>query len=422
MTVLLLVIITLECLAMTAWGMSRRGRIYEFPFLAGVTWAGFVLPQLVGLRNDAFLPPGALAKTCLMVALCAAMGVAGYASVEKPFAAPAWAFSRKALLKLGLGFSLFGGYFFYLISRLPEEMTSGSSQWSGLPVAYLFFAHILTYGFAIAVFCLASRHSPAALGLSLFGAGFYLDRIVLAGRRGDTLDFTFILLMAWWFGKGKIMPRFLMLAAVLGGTLMLHSTGDYRGRVMGEKKMSLDSLREIPFVENLGRILREGGEELRSAVYEIHAADYHGRYDYGAFHWNGLVFNYVPQQLVGKGLKEGLMLKSGGPGDTSEFGFTAIPGATATGATDSFLSFWYFGCLKFFLIGYFMKRLYLTARRGWYFHQLVYALILASSLHTITHHTQWFVTPWVHYLLFLVPALWILRDRPAPLALSPVPA
>jgi hypothetical protein len=414
MTNFWILLLALECLAMVVWGLAKHGRIYQYPFLAGVTWGGFVLPQLLGLRHDPTLPAGALGQTTFMVALCAGMGWLGYALSSRGWKSPDWGFRPSSLLKLALCLSLSGSYFFLLLNRLPDDMTS-ATQWSGLPVAYLFLAHILTYGLALALFVWASTRSLAALSLCLFGSAFYVDRIVFSGRRGDTLEFSFLVLLAFWFTRRQALARPLMLGLVLMGTLLLHSTGEYRSRVAAEKRLDLRDVASIPFVGNLRQVLTEGGQELRAAVFEIHSASYHGAYDWGAFHWNALVFNFVPQQLVGQKMKAALMLKTPELAP-EEFGFQEIPGATLTGATDSFLSFWYFGCLKFFFIGWVVKKVWLAAQAGLFFHQLCYALILAPVLHTITHHTQWFVTPWVQILVFLVPGLKLIRMRPLPQA------
>ena len=69
----LLLVFALICCLLLLQGMISRGAIYEFPFLAGAVFAGFALPQFVGLASDPFLPPGALEKTLVMASLCAAM-------------------------------------------------------------------------------------------------------------------------------------------------------------------------------------------------------------------------------------------------------------------------------------------------------------------------------------------------------------
>jgi len=60
MTSFLLITFGVVCAGLLGWGMREKGRIYEFPFLAGATFTGFVLPQLIGLRNDPVLPEYAL--------------------------------------------------------------------------------------------------------------------------------------------------------------------------------------------------------------------------------------------------------------------------------------------------------------------------------------------------------------------------
>src|SRR5713226_1144339 len=88
----------------------------------------------------------------------------------------------------------------------------------------------------------------------------------------------------------------------------------------------------------------------------------------------------------------------------------------------------YFGCLKFSLVGLALRKVYAAAVQGHFIARVCYMLIITSALHTITHHTQWFVSPWVHLALFLGPVLFFARERtsvlrrihfkPAPLAKS----
>ena len=55
---LLLIMIT-GCAALLWWGCLGKGRIYEFPFLAGATFFGFILPQAVGLLREPGIEAGA---------------------------------------------------------------------------------------------------------------------------------------------------------------------------------------------------------------------------------------------------------------------------------------------------------------------------------------------------------------------------
>ncbi len=389
--------------------MSRRGAIYEFPFLAGAVFAGFALPQFVGLSADRFLPPGALEKTLVMASLSAVMCWLGYAFNRKPWQTLDWNYDESRLLKVSIGLSLAGCYFYYQFSQLPDEMLK-NSQMTGLPVAYLFFARLLNYGFAIAVLLYARNGSKAALAVALFDSLFYLDRIVIAGRRAELVEFCAIIALATWFQRGRCIPRGLMLVGLVVGTLFINSIGEYRKATMSDQGPQWDSVLQIDFLGNLEQLTEQGGPELTNAVYYIEAADRTMSFDFGLSHWNALVFSYVPAQLVGADIKEFLMLPIGAA-VRKQFLYTPTTGSTLTGLTDAFQSFWYFGCIEFFLIGLVMNRLWRTAIRGGLAAQLCYILILGPSLHSITHSTDNFIAPWVHMAMFLAPAL-MLAKRP----------
>ncbi len=402
-------ILTIICIALLAWGMNRKDGVYQFPFLAGATFLSFVLPQMIGLQFDLDLPEGGLEKAFVMTILCVSMCYLGYSWKPAPLRSFNWDFDDQKLMQASVMLTLIGAYFFFEISRLPEEMTS-ASMWSGVTVAYLFFAQILTYGFAIAVLLYFRTRSLSALVVALFGSLFYLDRIVIAGRRGVALEFIFILVMGWWFGRKRILPKSMVFSAIVLGTLGLYSTGDYRSIAQEEDGLHWSNLRTIPFVENLHRLVTQGGEEMRNVVYTIEGIDRTGDFDLGLFHWNTLVFNYVPAQIVGVDFKNSLMVETRNVSE-DVFGFQATNGSTTTGMVDAFGSFWYVGCLKFFFIAFIMRKIYSAATQGGITAQLLYMLILMPALHCITHHTQWFLTPWVHMGLFLFPALYLSRTH-----------
>src|SRR6266478_6771648 len=93
----LLVIFTLICAFLLLQGMLQRGAIYQYPFLVGAVFTGFVLPQLVGLSRDPFLPPGGLEKTLIMAILAATMSWVGARVVSRPWRAFDWKFDERKL-------------------------------------------------------------------------------------------------------------------------------------------------------------------------------------------------------------------------------------------------------------------------------------------------------------------------------------
>jgi hypothetical protein len=419
MIVSLLLIFAILCGLLLLQGLVRRGAIYEYPFLAGATFAGFALPQFVGLAQNPFLPSGALEATLIMATLCAAMCWIGAAMARPPMLSRGWIFDEKRLLIVSAALTLAGAYFYYTISQLPEEMLK-NTQWTGLPVAYLFFARMLTYGFAIAVLLVVRNGSRVALLLALFGASFYFDSIVIGGRRQDLVEFSTIIMMALWFKRKWCLPRSVMLSGLLLGTLFINSVGDYRAATMGDAGPEWNKVLDIDFVGNLERLTNQGGAELTNAVYNIAAASRTMNFDFGAYHWNSMIFSYVPAQLVGHDLKESLYLALADPA-FDEYLYTPPLGSTSTGLSDTFQSFWYFGSLEFFVIAFVMQRLWWAARDGRVMAQLLYMLLLVQALEAITHGTHQFVAPWIHAAIFLLPAmLWARKSTSArpPLAIQ----
>jgi hypothetical protein len=407
MTEFLLLVLSVTCFASLAHSLITKDGVYQYAFLATGVFAGFVLVQLVGLSNNEFIPRDGLNKTIIMTILCLIMVLTGSKLGGKPYRVFEWDFSQKRLHLASAVLSLFGAFFFFLISRLPVEQTS-ASQWSGLVVAYHFFAQSLKYGLAIALIGYLTTHSKFALVILVFDLTFYIDRIFIAARRGDAADLIVIFALALWFKKRIVAPRPIVVGALILGTLFIYSTGDYRGGT-GERPL-FEVIANIDFQENLKAVWLEGGPELENAVYQIESADLRSEFDFGSTHWNGLVFNYVPAQLFGSDFKDFLTIKASDLA-YDEFGYTASTGSTRTGMTDSFLSFWYFGALEFFIISYVLARIYSAAVRGNITMQLLFILMLVKGLHSITHHTNWFVSPWVHLFIFLTPAILYARTK-----------
>lgn len=410
MTFLLLALFFLICILMAMNGMTQHGqRLYE-PYLPVATvFIGFIGLQLVGLANlPRGLPPGALNKTIIMAIFCVSALWWGYSRQTRPLAFMSGSYSPERLFKVSFGLTMFGACFFFLISRLPEEMTL-MGGWTGLPVAYLFFAETLPYGFALACLVYSRFGDRRALWLAGFGAFFYLDRIILAGRRAVTAEFFFIIVLALFFGRKRTLPRSIMLAVMVVMVLLMYSTGDYRNLAKTQGwDAPLQAATRIDFIDNLKFVVQRGGSEVMNAVFMIEAYDRTLNFDFGLRHWNDLVFNYVPAQLLGRKVKESLMISL--PEVARKvFGYQPPYGTTVTGLVDAFGAFWYFGCIKFFIVGVVLRKLWNAGQSGGLVGQLLYMLLIVNAMHVVTHSTQAFLSPWIHMAIFLLPGLWWAR-------------
>ncbi len=408
MSDILLLLLLFVCIGCGLQGMARAERVYEPLLPMASVFIGFVWIQLHGLwRNEWSLPHGSLSKTCFMALLCILAFWWGYSRRVRPLRMLSGEYDTRRLLLASLCLTLFGAVFFFLISRLPEEMVN-ASQWSGLAVAYRFFAQTVGYGFAIACLLWARFRSRPALVVAIAGGGLYLDRIVLAGRRADAAEFFFIIVLALMFGRGWRIPRLGMLLVMIFMVLGMNSTGQYRTLAEEARWYSPLMVGSINFVKNMEDIFWNGGEEMKNALYIVNAYDETGDFDYGASYWNQFIFNYVPAQLVGAEAKTGLQIEK--PDLAAKvFGHRASTGSTMTGLADSFGSFWYFGAFNFAIVGFVLRKIWNAAKYGSMAAQLLYMLLITKALHVITHHTDWFFFPWIHMAIFFFPFLFWAR-------------
>lgn len=405
------------CLWLLVAAGTRRGKLYEFPFLASAITFGFILPQLPGLAVDPFLPAGIYTKTVGFAVLCLAMCWLGWMPNRQPvMRAFQWQFNERRLLLVSAVISAIGAFFYYKLSLIPIE-EAVTTQFSGANVVLAFFSELLQYGLAISVLCLFNRRSSIALIITVIDTMFYVERIMVTGKRGETTELFLIFALAIWFKWRRAVPHFLALTAILGGTLAMTSTGDYRQMNAKNDGLLLSKLTQISVWDNFERLLTTGGDEMRNAMYRINLVDRSQSFDLGAFHWDTLAWNYIPAQLVGKEMKDSFMIGIEDQFDRYYF-FNKPTGTTETGFTDAYASFWYFGAFKFFIIAYLMSRLYGAAMAGHTAPQLFYMLLIVSAMHTISHYTQWVLSTWVHMAVFLIPALLFARISKQPAQLS----
>lgn len=404
----LTVVLASISLALVGRAMLYREKFFEYPFLVSAIFVVFILPQLPGLAQDPYLPADAYAKTLAFTISCLLACWAGWNSSRKPFKSLAHGLDQRTLSIGAILLSIVGSIFYYQLSRQRGELIVGAGL-TGLPVMQVFFSRLLVYGLGIAVLCFARRPSLLTGVIICYDAVFYLHRIVITGKRGEAFEFIILIVLAIWFQRGRIvLPRTAVAVGLLVGALVMNSVGDYRDITRDERRLSVDTISEISLLENFEKGLERGGMEMRNAVYLINYADSTMQFDYGLFHWNVLVFNFVPAQVVGQGFKNSLSIQMAGLQDRN---YNPWFGTTETGMSDSFVSFWYFGFVKFLLIAYLLARIYRTAIAGGFAAQLVYMFSATPATHTISHQTQWLFSAWVDMALFLLPVLLLAHRR-----------
>lgn len=405
LTTLLLILVGAACGWILISGFRKPQYMLQYPFAASAVFAGWVLPQLIGLSHNSRIPSGALDKTIFMTLLCVVAIYFGDRVGRVPLKAFNWRFNHRKLLMAATILSLIGVYFYYQVSLLADAaIIEYGGQWTGRITIYVFFSTMLTYGMVLALVAYFQRPSRWAAALILMSFVVYIDRIIMWGRRQPAAELAIIVGLVLWFRYRKLPSRLVVVAVLVAGTLWVNSVGDYRRVVMGDDGEGLKDALSIDYIENFKSIFTEGGSELLNATLDIGGADILASFDLGLSHWNGFVHAYIPGQLIGRDIKTELQVDLV---DSARQIYRHISpvGTTHTGMADAFKSFWYFGALKFFVIAYIIARLWHAATRGHKVALILLAACFVGALEAVTHTTDRFYMTLPKIIIFLLPAL-----------------
>ena len=416
-TTLLLVLAGAACGWIMILGFQKPQLMLQYPFAASAVFAGWVLPQLIGLSHNSRIPSAALDKTILMTLFCVVAIYFGDRVGRVPLKALNWQFNQRKLLIAATILSLVGVYFYYQVSLLANNATiEYGGQWTGPITIYVFFSTMLTYGMILALIAYFQRPSRWAAALVLMSFIVYIDRIIMWGRRQPAAELAIIVGLVLWFRYRKLPSRLVVAAVLVAGTLWVNSVGDYRRVVMGDDGEGLKDALSIDYLDNFQAIFTEGGFELLNATLDIGGADILASFDLGLSHWNGFIHAYIPGQLIGRDFKTELQVDLVDPA-RQVYRHLAHPGTTHTGMADAFKSFWYFGALKFFVIAYIIARLWHAATRGHKVALILVAVCFVGALESVTHTTDRFYMIFPKVVFFLMPALCYAKKSVLPLRL-----
>jgi hypothetical protein len=420
-----LILFGLVCAAMVVGCLRSRNHMYEFPLWAGILALGWFLPQAIGGWFKAgTYPDGAYANGMFFAALCMlALWGGFYGGRKLPGSRRSWLdarFENKRLFQSGVVLCLIGYYFHWKLTSLPDEVLA-QTQWSGLTVRYLFLASVFAVGFITLWLVYLSRRKWMAPRFLIFivpGLLLLLESAVLAGRRAAMMNLIAYVLIGLWLVRRMVLPRWVLVCGLVAGMLLINSIGIYRS-IMADKEEPLGNrIREAVSADYLVRskvLLEEGGGDFDNYVYLRQVVAEDRRFDWGLAHWNGLVFNYVPAQIVGQELKRALMipLQDDAKERTKErYGHRFGTGGTVTGYMDAFASFGWMGWVKFAVIGWIMGVLYRHAMRDRFLGQLLYVYMFNAAMHAISHGTQTIlVSQWVYFFVLGYPVLYWAKVR-----------
>lgn len=429
MNLLALLAYGLVNVAMVLCHLLKKERIYEFPFWAGALALGWFYPQAIGgYHNAQAYPAQSYASGMFFATLCTLALWGGYCkAVNAVPLKSSWLdaqFDLDRLFQAGAVLCATGFFFHWKLNSLPEEMLA-QSQWSGATVKYLFLSSVFVFGFITLWLVYLSQPKlvvPRLLVFIIPSLLLLLESAVLQGRRAAMMNVVAYVLISLWFVRRVIIPQWALIGGLILGLVLINSIGTYRA-IMARNDLSWRERFKLAanadYASESESLVKKGGSDFNNYIFLRQVIAEGSQFDLGLKHWNGLVFNYVPAQLVGRKVKNALLLPIM---DDSiiiasahdRYGYEFGTGGVATGYMDAFASFSWFGFIKFWAIGLIMGVLYRHAMTGMFLGQLLYVYMLSGAMHAISHGTHTIlVAQWVYFFALGYPLLRWAKLRPS---------
>ncbi|MDA0323393.1 MAG: hypothetical protein O2923_11860 [Verrucomicrobia bacterium] len=418
----LLILYVIVGATMLVWGLQRVDRLFQYPFLAGVGWILFLLPQIIGLmRHPDRLPEGvvrdgAVALTLSVFIGCALAGFAGYCilppsredhRLSRPFE-PTRLFVLGAVL-LGASFlgysglaSLCGGYLAYFTAEGSYRLT-----WSGRPVACYFFLQLVFPGLAcVFVSALRKPHVLKWVTVAL-ACVIPLGMVIFLGRRSVAVFLAMILGGGLFFERGWRPSRLAVAAAVLLGTAGVYLAPQYRqySQLGGD----WTAMRQIDVKKSLHDVYdSKRSSEFEHAVVTIAGTFSEGRHGFGRGYYNAIVHQFVPRLIFGNAFKQSLYVDEPDLEEMTvqHYGWRPKYGSTLTGPGDGFREF-SFGVIPIFgLIGFLFRVFWDSAyHRRSDLARLLYVLLAPLAIQTATNTLHTVIPRVVYMIAYLMPVI-----------------
>ena len=379
-------------------GLIQKAGYLKFPFLAAAVVAGWFIPQAIGLAGDARLPEGGYDLTMIYASMAMIAIVVGERWTGRAPLTTTWGYNENRLAIGALILSVIGAVAFSQILHTTADKTAEGLT-TGIVTIYFFLFALQYMGLALGLLLLLRKFSWLTFGIVAFDYSSIGSFVLFGGRRGAALDVAFITICALWFERKILLPRLAMIGGIVVGALFINAAGEYRRMVSlintnaafgGEPRLpTFQEIMEIPFFDRFMETTSKGSFEVKNAIYYISSAFYNGTYDLGTHYWNFFIFRYIPGQFIGAELKQSLMFDL--PPDPSRiYEYTRHVGTTYTGFADTFSAFSFLGVLVFAAISALMNRWWRSSLAGDFEARLIYCAMVATSMQSITHSTEWF--------------------------------
>ena len=410
-------------------GLRTRQGVYSATLLAGVTWLGFLLPQIIGTIVNPELIPELIRlehgseRTLFMANLCLAMTVLAaftYRPVDKKSTEPpVYDYDRLfigGLVLFGISLAGFAGLSSLTGGPVQFFSTGGAYElkWTGQTIIYNFFFKLSLP--ALSVCLLATLYKPTTFRYILVAATAVLPlcAIVFLGRRGHSVHTLMIIGACLYFAKGWLPSRKWTLIIAFAGLTFISIAPTYRAhsQVGGD----WDEIKKIKPSETIADTFAgRASPEYVAAVSTVAGFRNSSEYGWGKTYFNAMVKNLLPRPVIGSTLQNAILMETTDFDAQSRklYGWQRHSGTTITGIADTFREFWYFGAILFFITTWGFIRLWdLAAGTDALLPKLLYVNLIHYAGLTVTHNVQDLLWMTPYTLAYFWPIIWWAKRQP----------
>ncbi|EEC8032185.1 oligosaccharide repeat unit polymerase [Escherichia coli] len=267
---------------------------------------------------------------------------------------------------------------------------------TGFITILFFLSRIFIYTYAVSFYNFLDKRNVASFILMLPSLLYFLDRILIYGRRSSLAEFFIITTFILYFKCNKKVSKRYLIVGIVCAVMFIHGVGKYR-EIMSDPTKSLSEFSLVnSFQEGVTNV---NASEALLAMAKIDYVYVNDLYDFGAEAWDRIVHSFIPGQLIGHDLKKYITLNYNTV-TNADVVYSGTSGLTNTGFFDSFHAFSFAGVLIFFCFGVFSKYLYVKACTNNYIFVIFYSSSLPQLLHTITHSTTHYIIEVISFNLF----------------------
>ena len=390
--------------------LMRPHGYMELPFLTSAVYLGWVLPQILSIRQGIYASNEYLTTLYMMSILCLVALLIGWRQANRkqwrvrPMdeALNLASLQYSAIIVTGIvGVAVLG------VDLRPAEEKMAAT-WSGPIVIWYFFSNLKVVSLALSGILFFRRRSTLSTILLVINLMFYLPAILMFFRRRALAELAIAGCLALYFGRKKRLPRSMVVVGLVLGSFFVFAVGELRGLARGiDGEWRLLEFETIASVDFIGATpLRDEKQavELTNALSLIDVSSRTGYHSFGLSTWDRFVFQYVPATFVGASVKQGLMADVGANLDRMMFtqlGYVRGFGSTSTGIAEAYVEFWYFGVIFFYLIALILGRYWVLANRGDVWSQGLYAAGVIPAVITVTAYASYFFVAGLLYFVVL---------------------